>query len=119
MSHDPDCIFCKIAAGTIPSRKVFEDDDFIAFHDIQPKAPLHLLLIPKTHIVSLQHVDDSHTQLLGKMLVLASRLAAENGAREGFRTMINTGRAGGQEVYHLHLHILASSTLAGAAGSTT
>jgi histidine triad (HIT) family protein len=119
MSFDPDCIFCKIAAGTIPSRKVYEDENFLAFHDIQPKAPLHLLLIPKIHIPSLQQVDATHTQLLGKMLVLASRLAAENGAPEGFRTIINTGRAGGQEVYHLHLHILANSTVAGAAGSTS
>ena len=103
---DLDCIFCKIVLGQIPAKKAYEDEDFIAFHDINPKAPLHLLIIPKQHIISLQEVDDSHANLLGKMLVLAPKLAAENGASEGFKTLINTGPAGGQEVYHLHLHIL-------------
>jgi histidine triad (HIT) family protein len=106
MTTSADCIFCKIAQGQIPSKKIYEDGDFIAFHDINPRAPIHLLVIPKNHIESLQHVDASHQELLGKMLVLAPKLAAENGASEGFKTLINTGPAGGQEVYHLHLHIL-------------
>lgn len=106
MSQDPQCVFCKIANGAIPSNKAYEDDELLAFHDINPKAPLHLLIIPKAHVVSLQHVDSSHAQLLGKMLVLAGRLAADNGSPGGFRTVINTGRVGGQEVYHLHIHVL-------------
>lgn len=104
--HDPNCIFCKIAQGAIPAKKVYEDQELIAFHDINPKAPLHLLIIPKQHIVSLQHVEDSHAELLGKMLVLAGKLAADNGSPGGFRTVVNTGKVGGQEVYHLHVHVL-------------
>ncbi len=106
MSFDSNCIFCKIAQGQIPADKVYEDDELLAFRDIHPKAPLHLLIIPKIHIESLQHADSSHQALLGKMLVLAARLAAENGSPDGFKTVINTGRVGGQEVYHLHVHVL-------------
>jgi len=103
---DPDCIFCKIAEGKIPAKKVYEDSEFLAFHDINPKAPLHLLVIPRQHLISLIQVDESHQALLGKMLLLAPRLARENGYPNGFRVSINNGRAGGQEVYHLHMHIL-------------
>lgn len=106
MSADPNCIFCKIAQGAIPAKKVHEDSDLIAFHDINPKAPLHLLIVPKQHIVSLQQADASHEVILGKMLVLAAKLAADNGSPDGFKTVINTGRVGGQEVYHLHVHVL-------------
>lgn len=106
MTHDPNCIFCKIAQGQIPAEKVFEDADMVAFKDIHPKKPMHLLIIPKEHIASLQESNDSHQALLGKMLVLAPRLAKENGSPGGFRTIINTGQVGGQEVYHLHLHLL-------------
>jgi histidine triad (HIT) family protein len=106
MSSDPNCIFCKIAQGQIPAQKVYEDEELLAFKDIHPKAPLHLLIIPRAHIVSLQEVDAAHAQILGKMLVLAPRLARENGSPDGFRTIINTGRVGGQEVYHLHVHVL-------------
>lgn len=106
MNHSPDCLFCKIAQGQIPAKKVYEDADFIAFHDIHPKAPLHLLLIPKVHIVSLMEVETTHQALLGKMLVLAPELAKQNGSPGGFRVGINNGRVGGQEVYHLHMHIL-------------
>ena len=112
MSAEGNCIFCKIALGQIPAKKIYEDDEFIAFHDIHPRAPVHLLIIPKIHIESLQHVDASHQDLLGKMLVLAPKLAAENGAAEGFKTLINTGPAGGQEVYHLHVHILGGKATA-------
>lgn len=101
-----DCIFCKIARGEIPSRKVYEDDDIFAFHDINPVTPVHFLIIPKTHIPSLAEVDPSHQALLGKMLALAGRLAREQGLADGFRSIINTGRVGRQEVYHLHVHIL-------------
>jgi len=100
-----DCIFCKIARGKIPCRKVYEDDDLLAFHDIQPQAPIHFLIIPKQHLASLYEAHMSHQAVLGKMLAMAGTLAREQGATDGFRTIINTGRVGGQEVYHLHLHI--------------
>lgn len=101
-----DCIFCKIARGEIPSKKVYEDDDLYAFHDIHPIAPVHFMLIPKLHLPSLQEADDSHMALLGKMLLRAPKLAKEQGLENGFRTVINTGKGGGQEVFHLHIHII-------------
>lgn len=107
MSHaDPNCIFCKIVAGQIPSRKAYEDEELLAFHDIRPHAPVHLLLIPKRHLHSLQEAGPQDEALLGRMLALAPRLAREHGADNGFRVVVNTGPDGGQEVYHLHLHIM-------------
>jgi len=103
---DTDCIFCKIAAGQLPSNRIYEDDELLAFHDIHPAAPVHFLLIPRLHIPSLFDVDAGHGALLGKMLQLVPRLAREQGCEDGFRTVINTGRNGGQEVYHLHLHVM-------------
>lgn len=111
-----NCIFCKIAAKQIPSQMLFEDDDLIAFHDIHPKAPIHFLIVPKRHIASLADCEQSHVSLLGKMLLLAPKLAQQEGCGYttvengvglgGFKTMFNTGPDGGQEVYHLHMHIL-------------
>lgn len=101
-----DCIFCRIARGEIPSRKVYEDDEMLAFHDINPVAPVHFMLIPKLHLASLAEADDSHVDLLGRMLVLVPRLARELGLENGFRTVINTGRGGGQEVFHMHIHVI-------------
>jgi len=106
MSHDPNCLFCKIVAGQIPSRKVYEDDEILAFHDINPWAPVHILLIPKVHLPSLAQADMAHEAVLGRMTVLASRLMRELGVTNGFRTVINTGPDGGQEVYHLHMHVM-------------
>jgi len=106
MSTDDNCIFCKIAAGKIPSRKVYEDDEIFAFHDINPWAPIHFLMIPKQHIDSLYDAQDDQQALLGKMLLLAPKLAKEQGCEDGFRTIINTGRVGGQEIFHLHFHII-------------
>lgn len=111
MSHtDPNCIFCKIIEGKIPSRKVYEDDDILAFHDIHPWAPVHFLMVPKTHITSLAHVEEEHAGVLGRMMALAGKLAAQEGARPypqgGFRVVVNTGDDGGQEVHHLHLHVI-------------
>ena len=104
-----DCIFCKITAGQIPSRKVYEDDDVLAFHDIHPAAPVHFMLIPKGHVASLAECDDSHRDVLGKILLLAPKLAKEQGLADGFRTVINTGRGGGQEVFHLHVHVIGGN----------
>lgn len=101
-----NCIFCKIVQGEIPSEKVYEDTNVFAFHDIHPAAPVHFMLIPKLHINSLAGVEDTHRDLLGDMMVLIPRLAKEQGCTDGFRTVINTGRVGGQEVYHLHIHVL-------------
>lgn len=100
-----DCIFCKIVRGQLPSNKVFEDDDVLVFHDIHPIAPVHLLIIPKQHIASLADSTPAHHELLGKMLALGSKLARDQGLNDGYRTMINTGKGGGQIVFHLHYHI--------------
>lgn len=101
-----NCIFCKIVRGEIPCRKVYEDDEIFAFHDINPLSPVHFLMVPKVHVPSLYECDASHHPALGKILALAGRLAREQGATDGFRTIINTGRVGRQEVYHVHIHII-------------
>ncbi|MEY3651559.1 MAG: Protein HitA [Pseudomonadota bacterium] len=105
-----DCIFCKIAKGEIPSNKIFEDEDFIVFHDIKPIAPVHFLIVPKAHIESLLSTEVTHKDLLGKALLMAPKLALQLGLK-GFRTMINTGREGGQEVFHLHIHVFGGSAV--------
>jgi histidine triad (HIT) family protein len=101
-----DCIFCKIAAGEIASRKVYEDEEILAFHDIQPAAPVHFLMIPKAHVDSLADCGPEHAPVLGRMMALAGRLAREQGSTDGFRMIVNTGRVGRQDVYHLHVHII-------------
>ena len=106
MGAKADCIFCKIVAGAIPSRKVYEDEDMLAFHDINPVAPVHFMIIPKDHVDSLATVTDEHAAVLGRMFAKAGRLAREQGAADGFRTIVNTGRVGRQDVYHLHIHII-------------
>ena len=106
MNADPNCIFCKIVAGQIPAKKVFEDEELLVFHDIHPWAPVHVLVVPKVHIASLAEAGPEHEALLGRMLGLAPRLMRQLGVENGFRTVINTGRDGGQEVPHLHMHVL-------------
>ena len=101
-----DCLFCRIGRGEIPASKVFEDDEIVAFHDINPARPVHILVIPKRHITSLATVDAADIPVLGRMLAVANTLASENGSPDGFRVIINTGRVGGQEVQHLHAHIV-------------
>jgi histidine triad (HIT) family protein len=107
---DPGCLFCKLIAGTIPCRKVYEDPEVIAFHDIRPAAPVHFLIVPKLHIASMAQAGPEHSQLLGRLVSLAPRLALQEGCRPypegGFRLVINTGADGGQEVHHLHLHVM-------------
>lgn len=113
-----NCIFCKIAAKKIPSTTVYEDEDLLAFKDINPAAPVHLLVIPKKHFATLQDAA-GEPALLGKMLALAPRLAAEFGCAvdyeadgtpiAGFKTLINSGPDGGQEVYHLHVHVIGGA----------
>ncbi|MDR2838521.1 MAG: histidine triad nucleotide-binding protein [Azonexus sp.] len=101
-----DCIFCRIVAGEIPCRKVYEDDDMLAFHDISPMRPVHVLVIPKKHIASLTAATPEDAPTLGRMLAKASEIAVTAGSADGFRLIINTGRVGHQEVPHLHLHIV-------------
>lgn len=110
MSSDPNCVFCKIVEGKIPSRKVYEDDEILVFHDIHPWAPVHFLLVPKQHITSMAHVEEAHAPMLGRLMSLIPKLAQQEGARPypqgGFRVIINTGDDGGQEVAHLHVHVI-------------
>jgi histidine triad (HIT) family protein len=101
-----DCIFCKIVAGEIPAKKVYEDDLVFAFHDIHPQAPVHFMIVPKEHIDSLAEAGPEHERVLGRILAVSGRLAREQGSPEGFRTVVNTGRIGRQDVYHLHVHII-------------
>ena len=103
---DPNCLFCKIVQGVIPAKKVYEDEDVLAFHDIRPVAPVHFLIIPKTHVPTMYEAGMAHHHALGKMLALAGELAKKEGAVDGFRTIINTGRVGHQEVYHVHMHVI-------------
>ena len=109
-AHDPNCIFCKIIAGQIPSKKVHEDEDLFAFHDIHPWAPVHFLIVPRLHIPSMAQLTPEDERLMGKMMVLAPRLAVEQGCNPypegGFRIVCNTGAEGGQEVNHLHVHVM-------------
>ena len=101
-----DCVFCKIVRGEIPSKKVYEDEDILAFHDIQPLAPVHFMLIPKRHIASLAETTADDAMVLGRILTLTARLAKEQGSPEGYRTIVNTGRIGRQDVMHVHVHVV-------------
>ena len=101
-----DCIFCKIAAGEIPAKKIYEDDDVVAFHDIRPVAPVHFLVIPKVHIPSMAELQPEHDALIGKVMTTAARIARELYCTDGFRSIVNTGKVGRQEVYHLHVHVV-------------
>jgi histidine triad (HIT) family protein len=107
-----DCIFCKIVAGEIPADIRYQDDEVIAFPDINPAAPVHLLIIPKQHIPSLAHINEGDTALIGRMVGVANRLAREAGiADEGYRLLVNCGEKGGQLVPHLHMHLLGGGRL--------
>lgn len=112
--HDPNCVFCKIVRGEIPSRKAYEDDLVLAFHDIHPITPVHLLIVPKAHIATLVDARAAHEPALGRMLGVAARLATEQGSPDGFRIIVNTGRVGRQEVMHVHAHILGGNEPLGA-----
>jgi len=102
-----DCIFCKIIAGEIPSAKVYEDEICVAFNDLSPQAPTHLLIIPREHFDSLDKAESRHKETLGHLLLTAAEIAREKGfAENGYRVVINTNRNGGQTVYHLHVHLL-------------
>lgn len=107
-----DCIFCQIAAGTIPAEVVYRDDMVTVFKDIKPRAPVHLLIIPNKHMATLNDADDEDRQLLGQILLVAGRVAADAGvAQRGYRILSNCGRDGGQEVFHLHFHLFGGRPL--------
>ena len=110
MSSDPNCIFCKITRGEIPSRKVYEDEELFAFHDIHPAAPVHFMIVPKEHIPSMAQLGPEHAGLFGRLMTLAPKLASDQGCNPypegGFRIVVNTGVEGGQEVHHVHVHVM-------------
>lgn len=103
-----DCLFCKIVKGEVPSNKVYEDDEILAFNDIHPAAPIHILVIPKKHITSLTHIEKEDEALIGKIYRVINKIADEKGFKEnGYRVIVNCGKDAGQEVMHLHFHVLA------------
>ena len=106
-----DCLFCKIGSKNMPAKIVYEDEHLLAFHDIHPKAKIHVLLIPKHHIKSLNEVSANESLLIANMLLALPKLAKELGLNQGFRTIINTGSGGGQVIDHLHFHLLGDSAL--------
>lgn len=107
-----DCLFCKIIKGEIPSNKVYEDEEILAFHDIHPAAPIHILVIPKKHIASLVHLQKEEEAIVGKIYGVINQIAEEQGFKQdGYRVIVNCGKNGGQEVMHLHFHILAGKLL--------
>ena len=110
---EQNCIFCKIAAGELPAAKVYEDGGVVAFRDIHPQAPVHVLLIPREHIASLAEAAEADEARLGQLLLAAARVARQEGLTEGgYRTIINTGAGAGQSVFHIHLHVLGGRPLA-------
>lgn len=106
-----DCLFCKIIKSEIPSKVIYEDEQVYAFHDIDPKAPVHFLVIPKKHIATLNDLQIEDEQLLGHMMFVSQKLAKELGCEDGFRVVINCNELGGQTVYHIHMHILGQRQL--------
>lgn len=104
-----DCIFCKIIAGTLPADILYQNDKLIVFRDIHPKAKVHLLIVPKEHIKNLFEVEAKHSNLMSQMILTLSTVAKQQGLENGFRTVINTGHNGGQEIDHLHFHLLGGS----------
>jgi histidine triad (HIT) family protein len=106
-----DCLFCKIVEGEIPSDKVHEDDDLIAFRDINPQAPVHLLVVPKRHLAGLDDAGDEDAALLGRILATMKRLAADQGISGAYRVVNNCGERAGQSVFHIHFHLLGGRTM--------
>jgi histidine triad (HIT) family protein len=112
-----ECIFCQIASGKIPSDTVYQDEEVTAFRDIQPQAPVHLVIIPRRHIPSLAHLSEADSALVGRMVAIANQLAKKEGiADKGYRLAVNCGEEGGQAVPHLHLHLLGGRRLSGRLG---
>jgi len=107
-----DCLFCKLINGDIPTDIVYQDDDVFAFHDVSPQAPIHILVIPKQHIATINDTDESHQAVLGKLVLTAKKIAKEQGiADNGYRLVVNCNQDGGQTVFHIHLHLLGGRSL--------
>jgi histidine triad (HIT) family protein len=106
-----DCIFCRIVSGKAPARVVYQDDDVTAFHDLNPRAPTHILIVPNRHIAGVDRVEQADAVLLGKLFVVARHLAEQEGVADGYRLVINTGSLAGQSVFHLHVHLLGGRPL--------
>lgn len=102
-----DCLFCRIRDGEIPSTMVYEDDDVIAFNDINPKTPLHILVVPRKHIATINDIEEADAALIGKMFLAAKKIVADAGYGDGYRVQMNCGGKGGQVVFHIHLHVMA------------
>jgi histidine triad (HIT) family protein len=110
--RDPECLFCKVAAGDIPAERVYESDHVIGFRDINPQAPTHVLFIPREHIPTINDIDDAHHGLIGELFGAAKAVAAEEGhAEDGYRVVMNCNERAGQSVFHIHLHLLAGRRL--------
>lgn len=106
-----DCIFCKIVAGAIPAKRLYEDDEVLVFADVNPQAPVHVLIVPKEHVASLAHTEERHAALLGRLVAAAGKMARSSGLEKGYRVVVNTGRDGGQTVDHLHVHLLGGRAM--------
>ncbi len=106
-----DCLFCKIVAGSIPAKKVYEDEKALAFEDLRPQAPTHVLIIPKKHIVDIKEAGEADAELIGYCNLVAARIARDRGIEKGYRTVYNVGPDSGQSVFHLHLHLLGGRKL--------
>ncbi len=111
-----DCVFCKIASNEIPSKKVYEDDQIVAFNDLDPQAPVHVLIIPKKHIQSADHIADDDKNIIGKIFMVASKIAKKLGLENGYRIVNNFGEDGGQTVPHLHFHLMGGRKMNWPAG---
>ncbi|MCX7946127.1 MAG: histidine triad nucleotide-binding protein [Hydrogenophilus sp.] len=109
MERDPNCVFCKIVAGELPCRKVYEDESTLVFHDIRPQAEVHLLAVPKRHVASMKDLSDADAEMVGRVMVAATKGALACGLEDGWRTIVNTGRIGRQEVMHVHVHVLGGN----------
>lgn len=108
-----DCLFCKMVSGEIQPAKVYEDDHVLAFRDINPQAPVHVLIVPKEHIATLNDLEDGHADLIGRLYLAVKRIARQEGlAENGYRTVMNCNTDGGQTVFHLHLHLLGGRRMA-------
>lgn len=112
MTRDHTCIFCRVVSRELPARIIYEDEKILAFEDINPQAPVHLLVIPKKHIPTLQDIADGDKDLMGMLFFITNRMAKEKGISEkGYRVVMNCGPAGGQSVYHLHLHLIGGRVM--------
>ncbi len=111
-----DCVFCKIANNEIPSKKIYEDEEIVAFNDLEPQAPVHILIIPKEHIENTNHISERNCDIIGKIFMVAAKIAKEYHLENGYRIVNNCGQDGGQTVKHLHFHLMGGRKMEWPAG---